>query len=309
MLESHAQRGFGMRGLWAFVILAASALAQSQTDAKSPQTLADLGLAYPLSRDWILATTLIQRQAAAQTPPPAGTVLLAAVYVPEKKALSESSPFFSLLAYRETHPDCKQVLDSVVVQLQKQDKRIKSMPQRFSVGSNDFYRTDFEQKGVLKQRSFICTALTNYVLVWNAGARDEKGLETVISTLNGVSPAVTTKPANSVPNTHAPKQPEQASSVPHQTKIQSGVMSGRLVKKVNPVYPPEARSAYIQGTVMLMAIISKEGDIVNLEVTDGPIELAGSAVDAVRRWKYLPYTRNGEPIAVQTAIQVNYQLR
>jgi len=52
-------------------------------------------------------------------------------------------------------------------------------------------------------------------------------------------------------------------------------------KKVNPVYPADARSEYIQDTVVLQAEISKTGDIANLELVDGPIELAGSAVAAV----------------------------
>jgi protein TonB len=56
------------------------------------------------------------------------------------------------------------------------------------------------------------------------------------------------------------------------------------------------------------AVISKTGDVVDLEVIDGPIELAVSAVNAVRRWKYRPYTLTYEPVAVLTQIQVNYAL-
>jgi protein TonB len=85
-------------------------------------------------------------------------------------------------------------------------------------------------------------------------------------------------------------------------------MGGLLVKKVPPNYPEEARQARIQGTVMLSADIGKEGNIVNLELLEGPIELAGSAVDAVRRWKYHPYILNGEPVEVHTQVQVNYLL-
>lgn len=66
--------------------------------------------------------------------------------------------------------------------------------------------------------------------------------------------------------------------------------------------------ARIQGTVLLTAGISEEGEIVNLELIGGPIELAGSAVNAVRQWKYRPYLVNGVPVAVRTEIRVNYQL-
>lgn len=60
--------------------------------------------------------------------------------------------------------------------------------------------------------------------------------------------------------------------------------------------------------MILRAEISKEGDIAKLELMSGPIELVGSAVDAVRQWKYRPYLFNGEPVAVDTQIQVNYVL-
>jgi len=84
---------------------------------------------------------------------------------------------------------------------------------------------------------------------------------------------------------------------------------GLWIKKVPPKYPEEARRAYIQGTVMLQVEIDKTGDVTVLELLDGPIELAGSAVAAVRQWKYKPYLLLGQPVDVITQIQVNYELR
>jgi protein TonB len=60
--------------------------------------------------------------------------------------------------------------------------------------------------------------------------------------------------------------------------------------------------------VRLRAVINKTGDVVDLEVMSGPIELVVSAVNAVRKWKYRPYLLMGEPVAVQTEIVVNYAL-
>jgi len=307
----------GMKVLWACVLIAATARAQSQPDPKAaPLSLADLGIVYSLPSDWILATTMMRRQAAAQTPAASGSVLLAAVYVPEKKTLSESSPFFSLIAFRQAHPDCKESLDAMVPKLEAQNKtKIKNGPQPFSLSGNDFYRIDFEQKGVLRLRSLICASTKEYLLIWNAAARDEKGVEVVFSTLNSLAhsvPAPESGVKRTSPLPSPTQQPSQGTGEPHSAlqnaNVASGIMSGLLVKKVAPVYPEEARSAYIQGTVILNAVISKEGDIVKLEVMDGPIELVGSAVNAVRRWKYRPYTRNGEPVEVITPVQVNYQL-
>ena len=81
-----------------------------------------------------------------------------------------------------------------------------------------------------------------------------------------------------------------------------------MLSKVAPVYPAEAKAAGVQGAVVLRALISTTGDVENLQVISGPKELQGSAIDAVRQWKYKPYLLNGEPTEVETTITVNYQL-
>ena len=99
-----------------------------------------------------------------------------------------------------------------------------------------------------------------------------------------------------------------ANAATHSRTVASGVTQGLLVKTVQPVYPEQAKYAHIQGAVVMGAIISKNGDVTDLEVLDGPIELVVSAVNAVRRWKYRPYVLNGEPVEVDTRITVNYTL-
>ena len=190
-------------GVWAH----GQTVPKSDDSAQSHLSIADFGLAYPLSNDWIRATELLRRRVESATPTPNFDDLLAAVYVP-KSNLSANSPFFSLRAYRQPSTDCKKNLDQ-----------------------------------------------------------------------------------------------------PARVKVSSGVSGGLLVKKVVPIYPADARAAYIQGTVVLRAGISEDGDIEDLELVDGPIELAGSAVAAVRQWKYKPYLLLGQPVTVDTQIQVNYPLR
>lgn len=82
-----------------------------------------------------------------------------------------------------------------------------------------------------------------------------------------------------------------------------------LVSKVTPVYPPEAKKARVSGTVELSAIIGKDGTVEDLTVVKGAPELAQSAMDAVRQWKYQPYLLNGDPVEVKTTINVIYSLR
>ena len=86
------------------------------------------------------------------------------------------------------------------------------------------------------------------------------------------------------------------------------MMEGNLVYKVQPVYPPLARAARIQGTVMLRAIISRTGTIENLQVISGHPLLVRAATDAVLQWRYRPYVLNGDPVEVETQVTVNFSL-
>jgi protein TonB len=88
----------------------------------------------------------------------------------------------------------------------------------------------------------------------------------------------------------------------------SRMNEGNLIRKVQPTYPPLARSARIQGIVVLQAVISKQGTIENLTVMTGHPMLVPAAIDAVRQWRYRPYILNNEPVEVETQITVNFSL-
>src|SRR5580658_1415327 len=83
---------------------------------------------------------------------------------------------------------------------------------------------------------------------------------------------------------------------------------GSLIYQVQPVYPPLARAARMEGPVVLAALISKDGTIENLRVVSGRPMLIGSAVEAVSKWRYRPYILNSEPVEVETQITVNFFL-
>lgn len=88
----------------------------------------------------------------------------------------------------------------------------------------------------------------------------------------------------------------------------SRMMEAYLVHRVQPEYPPVARSARIQGQVLLRAIIAKDGTIENLRVLSGHPMLVAAALNAVRQWRYRPYSLNGESVEVETEITVNFVL-
>jgi periplasmic protein TonB len=97
---------------------------------------------------------------------------------------------------------------------------------------------------------------------------------------------------------------------PTQTRIRQGgnVTAAKLVNRVQPLYPPLARQTRISGTVRLHAIIGKNGAVEQLEVMSGHPLLVQAALDAVRQWKYQATTLNGEPVEVDTTIDVIFSL-
>ncbi|MFZ0285437.1 MAG: energy transducer TonB [Terriglobales bacterium] len=95
---------------------------------------------------------------------------------------------------------------------------------------------------------------------------------------------------------------------PQTLKISQGVSQGLLIKKVAPIYPQRAMQAHLQGSVQLLATISKNGDISHVKLLNGEPVLAQAAMDAVKQWKYKPYLLDGQPMDIQTQITINFSL-
>jgi len=91
-------------------------------------------------------------------------------------------------------------------------------------------------------------------------------------------------------------------------QVSSSDIAGNRDKFVEPVYPPDAKAARIQGTVVLDAVIGKDGQMSSLKLVSGPPELTKAAWEAVKQWTYKPYLLNGDPVAVETTITVTFAL-
>lgn len=115
----------------------------------------------------------------------------------------------------------------------------------------------------------------------------------ILGSLGVVTPAFVPRPAP------PPSKPEFKTS---------RMLQGSLIRRVDPVYPAPARSARIQGPVVLEAIIGKDGAMQNLRLVSGHPMLVRAAIEAVSQWRYKPYVLNGEAIEVETQITVNFVL-
>ena len=91
-------------------------------------------------------------------------------------------------------------------------------------------------------------------------------------------------------------------------RVDNQVQSHNLVKKVNPVYPPLAKAAKVQGNVEFKAVIGKDGHINDLTLISGHPLLVPAATEAVRQWVYKPTLLNGDPVDVITDININFTL-
>lgn len=143
-----------------------------------------------------------------------------------------------------------------------------------------------------------------------------------------VTPVATQKPpsgkaadmANSSPpvlaNLVASKVPNVVTDIPvvaptianERQKVSSEVARGSLIRQVNPRYPQEAAQARVEGTVVLEAVIGKDGSVQELHPLSGSPLLIPAAMDAVRQWRYKPYQLNGEPVEAETQINVKFAL-
>jgi TonB family protein len=87
-----------------------------------------------------------------------------------------------------------------------------------------------------------------------------------------------------------------------------GITLGRLEHKVEPIYPPLARMARVDGAVTLRATVGTDGKVQEVQIISGNPLLVQAAVDAVRQWRYKPSELNNRPVVVETHIVVNFRL-
>lgn len=197
----------------------------------------------------------------------------------------------------------------------------------FSVnsGGKQFFRADYKQ--TMKQgtlyNAFVFTKFRGYYIGESVTAESPEELEQSANSLQHIS-FQEDKPnpqcvmaGDDKPNlggvlggvlSSNPVTPQSGSGPPQRVRVSQGVSTGLLVNKVPPQYPDVAKQARIQGQVVLQAEIDKHGDVESLTLISGHPMLAPAAIEAVKQWKYKPYLLNGQPVAVETQIIVNFQL-
>jgi TonB family protein len=132
----------------------------------------------------------------------------------------------------------------------------------------------------------------------------------ILSHAATVANAKVTKLATYTPDPDQFSPPADAKPVgANGVRVAGGVIAGNILSKVPPVYPISAKQNHISGTVVLKAIIGRDGHVYGLHPVSSPdADLSLSAIYAVSQWIYKPYLLNGEPTEVDTTITVNFNL-
>jgi TonB family protein len=107
-----------------------------------------------------------------------------------------------------------------------------------------------------------------------------------------------------------PGTPVQAQGTPTRLRVGGNVQAAKIVRMTRPIYPPQMKEARVTGTVVLQAVISREGNVLNLESISPEVhpDLVEAAMEAVRQWQYEPTLLNGEPVEIVTLININFTL-
>ena len=142
--------------------------------------------------------------------------------------------------------------------------------------------------------------------LWSTHRTQDGAATDLIISVAGTQPELRRMVTNAIPP--AASLAPAVAGPPAQIRVGGNVQATQIVTKVPPVYPALAKQARVSGVVHLDAIIAKDGTIQELHSLGGPALLIQAAMDAVRQWTYRPTMLNGEPVMVETTIDVNFTL-
>lgn len=145
-------------------------------------------------------------------------------------------------------------------------------------------------------------------------AKDEPAKQAQIGTQPGTEQPVDVRPpsieiASSAPPADLVREASGPTAVPEfGADVSQGITEAKIIRRVDPHYPVDARVRGISGAVTLDAMVGKDGAVHKVSVVTGPGILANAAEAAVREWRYSPALLNGKPIETQQRITVVFRL-
>ncbi len=108
--------------------------------------------------------------------------------------------------------------------------------------------------------------------------------------------------------TPPPTQDAKPVKPPQRIRLGGEIMKKQLRRRVNPLYPQEAKDQRLQGTVRIHIVLGKDGKVLQADIISGHPVLAQAALEAVRKWEYRPVLLNGQPVEVDSTVDVVFSL-
>jgi len=106
-----------------------------------------------------------------------------------------------------------------------------------------------------------------------------------------------------------PAEPAPKAEPPVETgPLSVGALTDYATNRPAPIYPSFARTAHAQGVVRVDVIVDEDGEVASIEKTSGPSLLQGAAKDAIRKWRFKPFERNGQPVKAVGFVTFNFSL-
>jgi protein TonB len=251
-------------------------------------------LSFPLATDWVPETGAVRNRLASRNPAQSESLLLAAVHIPQDVTdLRADSSFTVTAVTRSAHANTDNCARYLKMWPGKK-ATLKGTISEYTVAGHEFFRANFDSRTDASDLAVVCSPAGHYLLLWHVQGLYWDSVDDAASTVYAIVP-------------WPPDEETGSSESFQQVTVPRNTSASLLVREVKPVYPAVAIENHIQGTVRMRAAISKDGDVEGLELLDGPVELAMSAVTAVRQWKYRPYLMGGQPVAISTEVVVNYE--
>jgi protein TonB len=124
---------------------------------------------------------------------------------------------------------------------------------------------------------------------------------------SGIPSSLRTQMASSTPEASGNKPPEAAMSSIEPVTLTESAVRELLMQPVDPEYPAGAKASGQRGSVVLQVIIGRDGAVRDVKFLQGSLVFARSAIDAVKQWRFKPYSMNGRAVSVQSAITLKFQ--
>ncbi len=153
----------------------------------------------------------------------------------------------------------------------------------------------------------ICLVRQRLYQVWALTGRDKEKSDDVVRYFDSFRPVPMTD--EEIKNLKSFFKAENEKAVPRKIPVSGGVLQQQATRKVQPVYPSEARKAGITGQVQVRVLVSEQGDVIEAQAISGPAELRDAAVQAVQQWKFNPVRLSGSPIKMEGVLNFVFSAR